>query len=128
MIYGLHHIALIVSDEAASIKFYKTLGFEVRARHERPEHHDVIVMMEGGGVVLEMFVDASHPPRVSGPEAMGLRHLGLSCVNASLVHEILVRTGYEPEPIRKDAFTGEKMFFVKDPDGQPIEIHESAIG
>ena len=124
MTCGLHHLAIIVSNEDASVRFYHALGFEVKERHIRPERQDVIVMMERDGVTLELFVDAKHPARVTNPEAMGLRHFALGCYTASLVREILIRSGYSPEEIREDSFTGEKMFFVKDPDGQPIEIHE----
>jgi len=123
MTLGLHHIAIIVSNED-SIRFYQTLGFQVKERHERPERNDVIVMMEWEGVTLELFIDASHPKRLTNPEAMGLRHLALKCEDVVVVHEGLKRAGYSPENIREDSFTGEKMFFVKDPDGQPIEIHE----
>ena len=28
------------------------------------------------------------------------------------------------EPLRTDDFDGKAMFFVKDPDGLPVEIHE----
>lgn len=36
----------------------------------------------------------------------------------------LLQAGYQPEPMRVDTITGKAMFFVKDPDGLPIEIHE----
>ena len=29
-----------------------------------------------------------------------------------------------PQELRHDTFTGDAMFFVMDPDGLPIEIHE----
>ena len=33
----------------------------------------------------------------------------------------ILRENYRPE---RDAFTGEKMTFFRDPDGLPLEIHE----
>lgn len=124
MVEGLHHIALLCAEEERSLRFYRTLGFEVFARHERPERGDVILMLRNGSVVLELFVGAPHPPRPSGPEAYGLRHLALFSRDADKVRTDLLRAGYSPEEIRRDTFDGQKMFFVKDPDGQPIEIHE----
>ena len=35
-----------------------------------------------------------------------------------------IRKGYAPLELRHDTFTGDAMFFVMDPDGLPIEIHE----
>jgi len=125
MIVGLHHVAIICTNEEASLRFYQTLGFQIQNRHERPERKDVVLLLNCSGVTLELFIDANHPRRVTNPEAMGLRHLALCCESASAVWTLLYHAGYCPEPIREDSFTAEKMFFVKDPDGQPIEIYES---
>ena len=38
--------------------------------------------------------------------------------------ETLIRKGYAPQELRHDTFTGDAMFFVMDPDGLPVEIHE----
>ena len=40
------------------------------------------------------------------------------------VRDVLQQAGYQPEPMRRDVINGKAMFFVKDPDGLPIEIHE----
>lgn len=79
-------------------------------------------MLSGYGVTLELFIDATHPAHVTNPEAYGLRHLALKVSDIEQVVEQLKE--YNPEPIRTDSFTGEKMTFVKDPDGLPIELHE----
>ena len=80
--------------------------------------------MNGYGIVLELFISAGNPQRVSGPEAYGLRHLALGVTDAQAAREKLIAAGYAPEPIRTDTFNGRKLFFVKDPDGLPIELHE----
>ena len=117
----LHHIAIICSDEK-SIAFYRLLGFEEIKRISRPEHHDTIVWMQGNGTTLELFIDSTHPQRVSNPETNGLRHLAFSVDDVVTMRETLKE--YNPEPIRQDGYTGEKLFFVKDPDGLPIEIRK----
>ena len=124
MIRGLHHIAILCSDREASLRFYETLGFDLYQSHLRPERQDEILMLRGHGIVLELFVSKNNPPRVSNPEAYGLRHLALAVDEIDTMIASLSDAGYVPEPVRRDTFTGERMTFVKDPDGLPIELHE----
>ena len=124
IITGLHHIAILCSEREASLRFYEALGFHVIESHVRPERKDEVVMLDGPGIVLELFISEKHPQRVSNPEAYGLRHLALRTENAEVARENLITAGYNPEPIRTDTFNGRKLFFVKDPDGLPIELHE----
>lgn len=123
IITGLHHIAILCSEREASLRFYETLGFRMYESHVRPERKDEIIFMEQQNIVLELFISEKHPQRVSGPEAYGLRHLALGVTDAEAAHVILLDAGYAPEPIRTDTFNGRKLFFVKDPDGLPIELH-----
>ena len=124
MIGGLHHIAILTSEKARTIAFYEALGFRMTACCPRPERQDEIIFMEAAGVTLEVFVSQGKPPRVSDPEAYGLRHAAFAVTDAESVREALLRAGYQPEPLRRDAINGKAMFFIKDPDGLPIEIHE----
>ncbi len=123
-ITGLDHIALLVSDRESSLRFYQTLGFVLAASHPRPERGDEILMLRGHGVTLELFAAAGRPPRVTRPEAYGLRHLALHTADVSADVRLLEAAGYRPEPIRRDTFSGARMTFVADPDGLPIELHE----
>ena len=111
----LDHIALIVSTEEC-LSFYKKLGFIEKNRIERG--YDTVVFMECDGLLLEVFIDPNHPERVSGPEALGLRHIAF--VVESLEE---VMRDVECEEIRTDWF-GRRFTFTKDPDGQPIELKE----
>lgn len=118
MIKRLHHTAIIVSSEAG-VDFYKELGFIEENRIDRG--HDQLIWMKGYGEKLELFLDDKHPARLTEPEAVGLRHLAFEVedINADWVR----LAKYNPEPIRmKD--DGKKMFFVKDPDGLPIEFRD----
>ena len=74
MIEGLHHFSIIASSEE-SVEFYSKLGFIEYKRIERK--YDVVVLMNGHGMGLEVFIDPSHPPRATKPENIGLRHLSL---------------------------------------------------
>ena len=111
----LDHIALIVSKEE-NLAFYEKLGFKEKNRIER--EYDTVVFMESGALLLEVFIDPNHLERVSGPEALGLRHIAF--VVESLEEVISV---VQCEEIRTDWF-GRRFTFTKDPDGQPIELKE----
>ena len=118
MIQILHHIAIIISSEAG-VEFYKTLGFIEENRVNRG--YDQIVWISGYGEKIELFIDATHPVRATNPEALGLRHLAFEVDDIDAEWERLRQ--FNPEPIRvKD--DGKKVFFVKDPDGLPIEIRD----
>lgn len=111
----LDHIALIVSKEE-NLSFYEKLGFIEKNRIERG--YDTVVFMECNGLLLEVFIDPNHPARVSGPEALGLRHIAF--VVESLEE---VMRDVECEEIRIDWF-GRRFTFCRDYDGQPIELKE----
>ena len=111
----LDHIALIVSKEE-NLAFYRKLGFIEKNRIERG--YDTVVFMECDGLLLEVFIDPNHPERVSGPEAMGLRHIAFVVESLEEVMSVV-----ECEEIRTDWF-GRRFTFTKDPDGQPIELKE----
>lgn len=110
-----HHSAIIVSSEAG-IDFYKDLGFEEVNRQDRG--YDQIVWLKGNCCTLELFLDPTHPQRVTNPEANGLRHLAFETEHLEDMREKLSK--YNPDPIKEKY----RIFFVKDPDGQPIEIRE----
>ena len=118
---GLDHIALIVSSEG-SLRFYEKFGFKETKRIERT--YDTVVFMKCGQVVLEIFIDPNHPERISGPEALGLRHIAFV---VDSLEEVMSLDGVECEEIRTDWF-GRKFTFTKDPDGQPIELKEALRG
>lgn len=115
MITGLDHIAVIVSREE-NLSFYEKLGFKEVNRIKRA--YDTVVFMENCNVVLEVFIDPQHPARISNPEALGLRHLAFTVDDLDEMVEKM-----NCEPIRIDWF-GRRITFVKDSDGQPIELKE----
>ena len=112
---NLNHIALICSSEE-SLRFYTSLGFIERTRFTRS--YDTVVFMDGFGTTLEIFVDSHHPQRASDPESNGLRHI---CLVPDDFDEFARKYGIETP---KTDFFGKRFFFINDPDGQPIEIHE----
>ena len=121
----VHHVAIIVSDYAVSRRFYvDLLGLEVIRENYRPERDDWKLDLRCGEMELEIFGEANPPARVSRPEACGLRHLAFQVSDVEETVAELEKLGIICEPVRRDAFTGEKMTFFLDPDGLPIEIRD----
>ncbi len=125
MFNAIHHIAVICSDRDAALDFYRDkLGFPVIRSHYRPERDDwKIDLRLNEATELELFIMKEHPARLS-PEAYGLRHLAFRVESVDETVARLEALGVPCEPVRRDAFTGEKMTFFHDPDGLPLEIHE----
>ena len=65
MITGIHHVALLVSSEEC-LDFYKKLGFTESFRKERV--NDKIILLDGYGMQMEVFVDNCHLAKSSGME------------------------------------------------------------
>lgn len=126
-ILGVHHIAIICSDFAASRRFYvDVLGFAVARevyRAERKSHK--LDLLVPGGVQIELFSFPDPPARVSNPEARGLRHLALAVGDIEAEVSRLVGFGVVVETIRIDPATGKRYTFFPDPDGLPIELYEA---
>lgn len=66
----------------------------------------------------------SPPPRLTHPEAAGLRHLAFEVDHLDEEIKILERLGIEHEPVRTDEYTQKQFVFLLDPDGLPIELYE----
>ena len=120
-----HHIAIICSDYEKSMDFYvNKLGFSVIREIDRPQQKDMLIMLQSGQTVLELFIKADAPQRVNTPEARGLRHLAFHVDKIEPAVAWLNSRGIETEPIRQDTINGGRFTFFKDPDGLPLELHE----
>lgn len=72
-----------------------------------------------------MFSFPNPPPRITTPEACGLRHLAFKVENIDSYIAYLLEKGISCEPIRVDELTRMKYTFLKDPDALPIELYET---
>lgn len=124
---SFHHIALIVSDYQRSKKFYtEVLGFKVLAENYRAQRESYKLDLAGaGGMQIELFSFPSSPPRLSRPEACGLRHLAFRVENLEQEVERLRAHGVVVEPTRVDEYTGKRFTFFADPDGLPLELYQA---
>lgn len=126
----VHHVAVICSDYAVSRRFYtEVLGLRVVAeqyRAARRSHKLDLALPDGTQIELFSFPDP--PPRVSRPEARGLRHLAFEVDDVVAAQAALEARGVAVEPVRVDEATGRRFTFFADPDGLPLELYEAAAG
>ena len=125
MLEGTHHIAIIASDEQRALDFYiNKLGFTLEKETWRPAQQDYLRMLRLGDTVIELFIHPDAPQRVTGPEALGLRHLAFRVTDIEAARDWLNIRGIETEPIHDDIANGGHYVFFRDPDGQPLELHD----
>tara|TARA_X000000950_G_C13690222_1_gene567698 strand:- start:341 stop:724 length:384 start_codon:yes stop_codon:yes gene_type:complete len=126
MLKGFHHVAVICSDYQRAKAFYtEVLGFSVideNYRAARDSYKCDLVLPDGSQLELFSFADA--PPRLTRPEAQGLRHLAFRVDDLDAAINQLSSKNVECEPIRVDEYTGKRFTFFQDPDGLPLELYE----
>jgi len=108
MVTGIHHFSIIASSEK-SVEFYAKLGFQEYKRIERA--YDTVVLMDGFGAGLEIFIDPRHSR--SSMEPLGLRTLSLKVDNLDGIEGIMLTD-----------WNGERYVNIADPDGNLIQLHE----
>ncbi|MTE16446.1 VOC family protein [Nocardia aurantiaca] len=126
MAIRLNVIGIVVTDMAASLKFYRRLGVEFAEEAEREPHVDAEL---GGGVRLlldtEETIRSFHPDWQAGTEG-GRIGLACDCGSAAGVDakfEELVGAGYHGELKPFDAFWGQRYATVRDPDGNGVDLY-----
>lgn len=127
MLKAIHHVAIICSDYARSKAFYtEVLGLSVVHEVYRAARDSWKLDLEvSPGVQIELFSFPSPPPRVSRPEAQGLRHIAFAVDDIDAAVTRVSAHGVACEPIRVDEYTGKRFTFFADPDEQPIELYEA---
>lgn len=126
MLTGIHHVAIICTDYAASKAFYTDiLGFKVLAENYRAHRQSYkLDLALPDGTQIELFSFPNPPPRPSRPEAAGLRHLAFQVQDIDVVIAHLHSHHVETEPVRVDEYTQQRFTFFQDPDGLPLELYE----
>ncbi len=126
-ITGINHVGLRVRDLEASRAFYEKLGFEFIVGPIGPE--PVAVMLHPSGVNINFILNASEGASKENllmdvPEKhTGFTHIALEITDRSEVVEHLERVGI-PITETVELPDGTIFFFVRDPDGNVIELHQ----
>ncbi len=132
-IAGFSHLCIAVSDAEAALRFYRDLlGLEVffdveldgppmeAVTGEAGARGRMIGGMLGGTVVELLQFTHRSLPRQSG-HTLGYTNISLSVRDIDAALAAVTAAGLEPEqqPVE---IGGVRMFFVRDPDGTPIEF------
>ncbi|WP_241622548.1 VOC family protein [Rosenbergiella australiborealis] len=127
---AIHHIAIIASDYFKSRDFYcEILGMTLLNESYRAERQSWKADLAlAGHYVIELFSFPDVPPRISYPEACGLRHLAFSVEDLDEAITLLSQHQIQCEPIRIDPLTGKAFTFFNDPDGLPLELYQEGLG
>ena len=125
------HLGITVSDLDLSIDFYtRILGFN--RLFENKEEGWTRVGLGIGDIQLELF---SPWPGVAGremidpfyPQELGRPKIALTVVDVEATYDRLVASGVTPLcPVVTTSMS--QFFFITDPDGTPIQLHEFSGG
>jgi catechol 2,3-dioxygenase-like lactoylglutathione lyase family enzyme len=132
------HLVVGVTDMDRALEFYRdVLGTDVvfetlisgepfdTVLHAKRKQEGRVVGGLLGGLMIELLSlgakPATEPPARRG--VTGIQNVSLSVVDLDGTHRLIREAGFPPE---QDPFEigGVRMFFVKDPDGTPVEFIE----
>lgn len=120
VVAGLSHIGIRVHDLARARAFYESLGFAFQWGPAGPEH--VVGMRHASGLEINLIVNA---PDEAAPNILmdvphkhaGFTHVALTVRDLAQAEAALGEAG-----IAISGRRGERALFVRDPDGNVIEL------
>jgi catechol 2,3-dioxygenase-like lactoylglutathione lyase family enzyme len=120
-------INLVVSDLAATLEFYRALGFAVE-QGDQPEwwpHHGRVILPDGAHLELDSAAFAHHwnPGFKGRPGNGGAAVLFFSVAardDVDRLFGLITKAGYASQKAPEDAFWGARYAIVEDPDGNSI--------
>ncbi|MFD5231691.1 VOC family protein [Streptomyces qaidamensis] len=118
-------IGLVVSDMAASVAFYRRIGFAFpdgagNQPHAEAELPGGLRLMLDTEETVRSFLPGWQPPAGGGRTSLALRCDGPEEVDA--LYDELVGSGYDGELKPFDAFWGQRYAVVHDPDGNGVDL------
>ena len=136
------HLVVGVSDMDRALAFYRDLlGMEVvferlisgepfdAVRHAKHKQEGRVVGGLLGGLMVELLSLGAEPAtdKPARRGIIGIQNVSLSVTDLNDTHRRISGAGYQPE---QEPFEigGVRMFFVKDPDGTPVEFIELPNG
>lgn len=128
---GVAHIGIRVFDLDRARAFYKKLGFEFVAGPIGPE--PVAILSHPGGVEINLILNGSED---GGPNILmdvdakhaGYTHVALSVDDLDAAMAALDAGGIAPSDGPVNFPTGSRAIFLRDPDGNVIELNQAAPG
>ncbi len=127
MARAVQHIAFNCKDRIAQEKFYTQHFGCRRVRVFKAGQPDQFVMLRVGDVYLELFqADAAALDQPAGPQPIGFKHLAFEVADIEATAAALNAHGTETGRIidSGDQVPGLKVCFLRDPEGNVIELME----
>ena len=124
----INHVGLRVRDLEVTREFYEKLGFVFLVGPIGPE--PVAIMEHPSGVNINFILNASENASSTNllmdeaEKHTGYTHIALEITDTAAVEEQLA--GHGIAITEKVEFGGAKFFFIRDPDGNVIELHKPA--
>ena len=123
----LVHTCMRVRDIDASLRFYEALGFERRGKLDFGSAYNIYMGVPGDGDSLELTVNTDQSEAYDLGNGYG--HIALTVDDLDATLERLAADGIEPErPPYTVREGGNRICFVRDPDGYRIELIETGRG
>jgi lactoylglutathione lyase len=126
-ITGLGHLGIRVHDLERSVRFYALLGFTKTVGPIGPE--PVAILEHPSGVEVNLVLNA---PNAKEPNILmdvpekhaGITHFALLCPDIMAAKATLEANGIALSGGPIQFYPGARGIFVRDPDGNVIELHE----
>lgn len=125
-IRGVHHVGIRVRSLETTRAFYEKLGFRFIVGPVGPE--PVAIMLHPSGVNINLILNASSASETNilmdVPEKhTGYTHMALEVGDLNAVQGALEDMGIPLSGGPVDLPGGTRFFFVRDPDGNVVELH-----
>lgn len=135
------HLVVGVTDMDRALTFYRgVLGMEIvfetlisgepfdAALHSNRKQEGRVVGGLLGGLMIELLSIGTDPPEQKQRRGItGIHNVSLSVTDLDDTHRRIIDAGYTPDQAPFE-IGGVRMFFVKDPDGTPVEFIELPDG
>lgn len=135
------HLVVGVTDMDRALAFYRdVLGMEVvfetlisgepfdAALHSNRKQEGRVIGGLLGGLMVELLSIGANPPEQKQRRGItGIHNVSLSVTDLDDTHRRVIAAGYTPDQAPFE-IGGVRMFFVKDPDGTPVEFIELPDG
>jgi lactoylglutathione lyase len=117
---GLSHIGIRVHDVARTRAFYERLGFEWAWGPAGPE--PVAAMTHPSGLELNFILNAKDADKPNILMDVPEKHAGITHIALAITDVAATRTALEAAGIAISGARGRAALFVRDPDGNVIEL------
>ena len=131
--FTLDHVGISISNLVRSIDFYtKMFGFKCERIIEMPNYK--VALLKNAGLTIEMFQYSNALPLPDDRKTpakdlrtIGVKHFAFRVNDIIVAANFLKKNGVEFISEPAVGVRGWRRFFVKDPDGIPLELSEGPM-